>query len=218
MATVLASVLTAGQAQAFELVPGGYGAPPPAAVGDGPTVTGALAFSGSNDVPQDLALDYFTPRQAIASWGGEVGGKAEQPGPRFDLTLDLGKGTAVDRLGLSLPAGTARRLQQAPGGSLAVGGAMRWADWTLGGAYARTDALGASMDLMSASVGYGRLSAELSFGQAVDAEETPLDVLMLSTDLAAWSWLTLESDLAVGADREREESVTVGRVGIRLNF
>lgn len=212
-------VLTAGQAQAFDLVPGGYGVPPPAVVvGDGLMGETALAFSDSN-VPQDLALDYFTPRQAaVPLWSGEAGGKAEQPGPRFDLTLDAGKETAMDRLGLNLPAGTARRLQQAPGGGLAVGGAMRWADWSLGGAYARTDLLGTGMDLMSASVGYGRLSAELSFGQAVDAEETPLDVLMLSTDLAAWSWLTLESDLAVGSNRDKEESVTVGRVGIRLNF
>jgi hypothetical protein len=152
-------------------------------------------------------------------WGGETAGGAEQPGPRFDLTLDLGKETAADRLGLDLSAGgSARRLQQASGGGLAVGGAMRWADWSLGGAYVHTDRLGAGMDLMSASIGYGRVSAELSFGQAGGAEEAPLDVLMFSTDLAAWSWLTLESDVAVGSDREKEESVTVGRVGIRLNF
>jgi hypothetical protein len=49
---------------------------------------------------------------------------------------------------------------------------------------------------------------------------------MLSTDLAAWSWLTLESDLALGArsagvdgehDRNREP-VAAGRFGLRLNF
>jgi hypothetical protein len=208
--------LTVGRAQAFDLVPGGYGAPSLAATDNGSAVEGALAFSSA---PQDLSLDYFTPRQTtITLWEGETGGKAERPGPRFDLTLDAGRGTAMDRLGLDLPAATARRPQQAPGGGLAVGGAMRWADWSLGGAYAHTDLLGAGMDLMTASVGYGRVSAELSLGQAVDAEETPLDVLMFSTDLAAWSWLTLESDVAVGSDREREEAVTVGRVGIRLNF
>ena len=29
---------------------------------------------------------------------------------------------------------------------------------------------------------------------------------MLSTDLAAWSWLTVETDLAVGASEDRQES------------
>ena len=57
-------------------------------------------------------------------------------------------------------------------------------------------------------------------------EGAPRDVLMLSTDLAAWSWLTLESDLAVGLapgavdgqrDRNREP-VAAGRFGLRLNF
>jgi hypothetical protein len=48
---------------------------------------------------------------------------------------------------------------------------------------------------------------------------------MLSTDLAAWSWLTLESDFALGsnpaAERDRgqdREPVAVGRFGLRLNF
>jgi hypothetical protein len=44
-----------------------------------------------------------------------------------------------------------------------------------------------------------------------------MGVLMLSTDLAASSWLKLESNLAVGSDRE-SESVAVGRFGVRLNF
>jgi hypothetical protein len=42
---------------------------------------------------------------------------------------------------------------------------------------------------------------------------------MLSTDLAAWSWLTLESDLAVGTSEHRaDEGLAVGRLGVRLNF
>ena len=34
-------------------------------------------------------------------------------------------------------------------------------------------------------------------------EGPPQEVLMLSTDLAVWSWLTLESDLALGAQQHR---------------
>ena len=79
---------------------------------------------------------------------------------------------------------------------------------------------------MSASLGYGRVSAELSYGQSETGQGAPNDVLMLSTDLAAWSWLTLESDLAVGSrqsavDGDRasnREPVAAGRFGLRLNF
>jgi hypothetical protein len=41
---------------------------------------------------------------------------------------------------------------------------------------------------------------------------------MLSTDLVAASWLTLESDVALGSSQAEEESVAVGRLGVRLNF
>jgi hypothetical protein len=81
--------------------------------------------------------------------------------------------------------------------------------------------MGTDVDLLSATLGYGRLNAEIAFGQSTDYQTTPSDVLMLSTDLAAWSWLTLESDLALGSapDSEREDhSVAVGRFGLRLNF
>ena len=74
---------------------------------------------------------------------------------------------------------------------------------------------------MAATLGYGRVRAELAYGQSQAATGVPQDVLMLRTDLAAWSWLTLESDLALGsgATAERQEtSVAAGRVGLRLNF
>ena len=57
--------------------------------------------------------------------------------------------------------------------------------------------LGESVDLMAATLGYGRITAELAYGQSESIEGPPQEVLMLSTDLAAWSWLTLESDLAL---------------------
>jgi hypothetical protein len=75
---------------------------------------------------------------------------------------------------------------------------------------------------VSATVGYGPLSTSLAFGQAGggSGQQQSRGVLMLSTDLSAWSWLTLESDVALGdsADGDAAESVAVGRLGVRLNF
>ena len=86
--------------------------------------------------------------------------------------------------------------------------------------------LGEDMGVMSANLSYGRISTELAYGQAETGQGGTRDALMLSTDLAAWSWLTLESDLAVSTapgsvDRERDRSsqpVAAGRFGLRLNF
>ena len=94
---------------------------------------------------------------------------------------------------------------------------MRLDDWSLGGGLARTALFGGTADLVSATVGYGPVNASLAMGEADRGAEAPLDVLMLRTDMAAWSWLKLESDLALGSDGQ-EESVAVGRLGVRLNF
>ncbi len=146
--------------------------------------------------------------------GGEV------PGPRFGFAVRGGVG-ALDQLGLGgaqdgtfNPDG-----QEARGSNLTVGGAMSWHGWSVGGGLGRAEFLGTEVDLLSATLGYGRFNAEVAYGQDGDGSG---DVLMLSTDLAASSWLTLESDVAVGsrpdaAGRE-QESVAVGRFGLRLNF
>ena len=66
---------------------------------------------------------------------------------------------------------------------------------------------------------YGALTASLSYGHADRADLAPLDVMMLSTDLAASSWLKLESNVAVGADHtDDRQPMAVGRLGVRLNF
>lgn len=202
-------------AQALELVPGGYGlsavAPVDPAIDVGAASVGTVLDEGT----AGMTLD-FTPRHGP---GPAAGGG---PGMHLDLTVRGGDG-GLGRLGL----GEEDRLLQ-PGGpgvgrtSMMVGGAVRWSDWSLGGAIGRTEFMGEEMDLLSASIGYGRLSAELSLGQASDYPRSRGDVMMLSTDLAAWSWLTLESDLALGtapANTDREDgSVAAGRLGLRLNF
>lgn len=212
-----AASLSAGfavPAVALDLVPGGYGADFAAPSGPEPEAGGTLNLDAGQ---AGLSLD-FTPRHGA----GLVAGAAAEPGPSLDLVVRGGP-TALDRLGLG-----AEESALYPGNDgakqdkLIVGGAMRWADWTVGGGIGRASFLGADVDLLAASLGYGRLNAEIAFGQSTDRQDAARDVLMLSTDLAAWSWLTLESDLAVGskpdADRREQQPVAVGRFGLRLNF
>lgn len=209
--------VTAGRSEALELVPGGYGAP---AVEPESALPAESPGIGRGSEGVGLSLD-FTPRYAAGSaWGGAA---AEAAGPRFDLTIAADPGDRFEQLGLASGSSALyprnRRTGQA---SLTVGGAMRWSGWSLGGGFGRSQILGTDVDLFSASIGYGRLSAELAYGQPViDSQTAPRDVLMLNTDLAAWSWLTLESGIAVGTvpSAEREgQSVAVGRLGLRLNF
>lgn len=103
--------------------------------------------------------------------------------------------------------------------TLEIGGALHFADWIVGSGYARAPLFGGEADLVSATLGYGPVQARLAYGQTERRQSDTMDVLTFSTDLAAWSWLTLESDLAVGASEDRaEESLAAGRLGIRLNF
>ena len=209
-----AAALASTPVAALELVPGGYGADWGSSSLASPHADGRLDLRSEGFA--GVSLD-FTPRHGAGLLTGAPG----EPGPQLDLVV-RGGSPALDRLGLGAEASALH-----PGGrrksgtSLIVGGAMHWADWTLGGGIGRADFLGTDVDVLSATVGYGRLNAEISFGQSTDYQSAPSDVLMLSTDLAAWSWLTLESDLAVGstpsADRQ-DESVAVGRFGLRLNF
>jgi len=229
VAAILASVLDAPSVGALELVPGGYGAGGQGAAGATvPRDDERLAFS-NGDGAAGLALD-FTPRHGTGLWQGEAGAADADPGLRFDLTIRETPGAMFDQLGF----GTGRRTfgngtDPAGQAGLTVGGAMRWSDWSIGGSLGRAQILGTDVDLMAASFGYGRVTAEIAYGQsdaaAAGTTTAPRDVLMLSTDLAAWSWLTLESDFALGsnpaADRDRgqeREPVAVGRFGLRLNF
>lgn len=213
---VLAGLASLPPAMALELVPGGYGEAQEGSGGAAPMPDERLAI-GRGDDAAGMSLG-FTPRHATA---GPADGAAPS-GPRFDFAVRGGAG-AIEQLGLGqgssllYPAG-----RESPGPGLTVGGAMHWYDWSIGGGLGRADFLGSDVDLFSAMLGYGRLNAEIAYGQSSGSHQAePRDVLMLSTDLAASPWLTLESDLAVGSrpDVGREgESVAVGRLGLRLNF
>ena len=211
LAACALAALTARPVSAVELAAGGYGLETYA---DGPAAGGAAGFvPGPLEVGSAMVLD-FTPR------GGLIApGRAEEQ-PRLRLQLDIAGGVVDPNDPLAAGAETRPSWladPQAKLGALSIGGALRWSDWSLGGGLARTPLFGGEADLMSASVGYRSLTASLSYGQAQRSDLAPLGVLMLSTDLAASSWLKLESNLAVGSDRA-SDSVAVGRVGIRLNF
>jgi hypothetical protein len=206
---------------ALELVPGGYGAVP-AELAQPPQDT--VDLSGQTSPPA-LALD-FTPRGGAGLWARPDASEEAGPRLRFDLTVRAGGSDAIERFGLGTSRDALLANSSPSPTPLTVGGAMRWSDWSVGGGLGRAQILGENVDLLAATLGYGRVTAELAYGQSESVDGPPKDVLMLSTDLAAWSWLTLESDLALGSrsgtvDGERErnrEPVAAGRFGLRLNF
>jgi hypothetical protein len=214
----------ASRVEALELVPGGYGVAPRAEVDSAAPSGGDHVALGEAVDSSALAMD-FTPRDGAGVWSRPEGASDGSPLLRFDLNINGTPGAAFtpDGFGASHDDLRADRSGTA---ALTVGGAMHWSDWTVGGGLGRAQIMGSDIDLMSASLGYGRLTAEIAIGQSQDyTVGQPRDVLMLSTDLAAWSWLTLESNLAVGSapsaegDRERNrDSVATGRLGLRLNF
>lgn len=200
-------------AHASDLLTGGYGgsdARPSRDAPDGPILREVESGPA-------LVLD-FTPRGG----GGLIaddGGGADLPSLRFDLTVQATADDRIDRLGLGAAAEPSwlARDDEGPLG-LIVGGAAHWDDLRLGAGYARAELFGTSTDMMAATFGYGALSGTLAYGQAEPSGDRDLDVLMLSTDLAASRWLTFESDVALGSSATERENMAVGRLGIRLNF
>jgi hypothetical protein len=177
---------------------------------------GALSldrFDASRD-SASFALP-FTPRNPLSLIFGQADGPGAEPAEvRLSVTRSRSQAERLASLG---PA--ANHQPGTPARTLEIGGALRWSDWTVGSGYARAPLFGGEADLLSASLGYGRVQARLAYGQADTGAADTLDVLMLSTDLAAWSWLTLESDVALGSGESRtDEAMAVGRLGVRLNF
>jgi hypothetical protein len=162
----------------------------------------------------ELSLQ-FTPRNPLLLLLGDTPEPASEP---TTLRLQLGSSSDIaDRLGV-IEGGTA---ESGPGGTAAleIGGALHWSDWSVGSAYTRTRLFGGDADLISASLGYGRMTARLAYGESTRPQSPPSDVLLFSTDLAAWSWLSLEGDLALSSSPTRDDdSMAAGRLGIRLHF
>lgn len=202
------------------------GAPGAGAAGLAPgdhALAGDLPLGAAPDIDERAPLGaapasglvlQFTPRNPLLLLFGE----APEPSPEpAELHLWLGESPQLGLLGMI--DGSPTDPEVGSGGRLEIGGALRWSDWSVGSSYARTRLFGGDTNLLSASLGYGRMTARLGFGETERQQAPAVDVMMFSTDLATSSWLTLEGDLAVGSGGTGEsESLAVGRLGFRLNF
>lgn len=211
---IAAAAVTLGlagtSAAAMDLVPGGYGAEVDAFRPAAPLAMQQRQFSSSVG-GAGLTLD-FTPRAS--------GSLFSQPSTidsdgTASLSLGLRSGYAdqlrLGSIGLSGPSTD-------PVEGLAIGGALSINQWEVSGSVGRANLLGNDADVFAAGLGYGRVNARLVYGHVPETTSgTGRDLLMLSTDLAAWSWLTLQGDVAV-SETLANEPLTVGRIGVRLNF
>jgi hypothetical protein len=215
LAVAMGALGWAVEARAQSLVPGDLlGIHDWAAAGEAADPVALERFDASRDA---AALSFtFTPRNPLSLIFGSVDEARDEAA---ELRLSVSRDRVQDDRFASLqPSGGMTDGDAAPR-TLEIGGALRWADWMVGSSYTRAQLFGGEADLLSATLGYGRLQARLALGQAETRSADDLDVLMLSTDIAAWSWLTLESDVALGAsERRADETRAVGRLGVRLNF
>ncbi len=201
--TILLGIALMGGAgvRAAELVAGDYGALP------GPA-TGLFAEEQEPGTVTPFVIA-FTPRAT-----GSL--RLTEPsrvlsGGRLDFGIAKGSLLGIERLGLRRPPATRE------GDQMLVGGGFEYNGIAFGGAYGRSLLMGRQADLIAAGVGYGSFSASLGYAWRSEADEEPLDMLMLSTDLLALPWLAFESDVALG-ETGRDEAIAVGRLGVRLNF
>lgn len=164
--------------------------------------------------------------------GGYVGGASEQAGDGDRSgTISFGftpRGSSSERLRFDLSAAPLeaasqpRAISSASGGdaqNFVLGGALVWNDWTFNSTMLQLGDGRFQTEIVGAGVAYGGISASLALAES----ETPIgetrSSMLLSTDLAAWSWLTVEGDLALtGATTDRPEGDAAGRLGIRLSF
>lgn len=161
----------------------------------------------------------FTPRNPLSLLFDDAVSEVTSPGEPAELRIGVARDSIRASRFAALGTEDGSADPDGLGSVLEIGGALHLADWVIGSGYAHAPLFGGEADLVSATLGYGPVQARLSFGQAERQRADTLDVLTLSTDLAAWSWFTLESDLAVGsADDRADESLAAGRLGIRLNF
>ena len=169
------------------------------------------------EVGRNVSVD-FTPRQTVGlAVGNQVSARFGDVGLSFGFSGSQSR-AATDQYsthGVQARLRDQDRLDIDPE-QMVIGGALQYEDWEVGSGFVQTDVFGLRTGLWSAKVGYGSLQAGVAFGQQeTDAELR--DVMMLNTDVDALSWLKVYGDVAI-ANGEEDESIAVGRVGIRLKF
>ena len=141
----------------------------------------------------------------------------------FGFTPRGGSGGAPVRVDIAaqpLERPSQPRVEAAASEDFVVGGALSWKDWTFGSSVLR---LGSDDDwkasMVGAGVGYGKITARIAVGETQPPAGDARSTMLLSTDLAAWSWLTVEGDLALtGGSERRPDGDAAGRLGLRLSF
>ena len=210
VAASLCWALGATAAAAQGLVAGGYGAEIGSASTVAPLTMQQRQFSSTSSAA-GLTLE-FTPRAS-----GSLFSRPSTPSEETSTSLSFGlQGGYGEKLRLGSMGLTGQSSASSEG--LAVGGALTVNQWEVFGAVGRANLLGTDADVFSAGVGYGRVNARLAYGQLPQSTAgLGGDLLLFSTDLTAWSGLTLQGDVAV-SDTLASEPLTVGRIGVRLNF
>lgn len=194
--------LTASTGWALQMVEGGFarnqdiGTPAPLTLN-----TPGLSGSVLNEMG-------FTPRHR------SFAGLSEAGGPSFQLSVDPNYGGG---LSFDPPSGFGST-DRSSVRQMMVGGALELEEVGLLGGVARTQLFGRQTDMLMAGMSYGGLRARLALGETATEVQGARDVMMLSTDLRLNRWMSLQGDLAVSERNDQQESLAVGRVGLRLRF
>jgi hypothetical protein len=214
---VLASAGRAVSADAASLIEGRYLSD--AFQGTAPTFQAVEphAHDGVELGPRVLT---FTPRGAVRGRAGDGTDAFELPTLHFDLSQGSVQSHRLDLLSIAGPRLTTTGVATVTDSeSMLVGGAVEWSDWRIGGSFFQASSGASDMQMLGASVGYGRISAGFAYGLSEStAESADRDFFMFSTNLAARPWLTLEGDIGYMPGEVAEPQSTVGRLGVRLRF
>lgn len=165
--------------------------------------------------------------------GGYVGGAQEASSDSDRAgTISFGftpRGSSTERLRFDLSAAPLEAASQPrvisaasgpmPSENFVLGGALVWNDWTFNSTVLQLGEGPYQTEVVGAGVTYGSVTARLALAETQTPIGETRSSMLLSTDLAAWSWLTLQGDLALtGASDDRPEGDAAGRLGIRLSF
>ncbi len=188
-ALAMVMVLAPWAAGAVELVPGDY-----------PYLRAGLG--AAPDVRDPGLVFAFTPRSAV----------------RLTLESDRHLRRTTGRLApVTAPAPATVAVGESPAATgLVVGGAIESGDFAFGAIYARPQVGGTTGDLLAANFRIGGFTARMGVVHPADAATG--DILLFSSELAATSWLALESDVLLGLGAQTESALAAGRIGIRMDF
>lgn len=197
----LVCLLAAAPAGAADLKLGGYVASSAADGAEAPLAASGLPAPDTGGMTMT-----FTPRGS-----GSFYGTAPAEGLAFEMGLDnhWASTRRLDAMGFDY--------DREDKDEMMVGGALLLDDVRLTGGIGRTKLFGAKADLVAAGFTYGPLSARVLLGEGEDTRVAERDIMVLSTDLKPWSWLSLQGDVAV-TDQVGSERQAIGRLGVELHF